>query len=244
MIISVKGLTKCFGSFRAVNNVSFGVAAGQIVGLVGPNGAGKTTIVHILLGLITPDQGDITLFGKQIGKHRSEILQRLNFTSPYVNFPGRLTVMENLLICAKLYNIVGARPAILELLEQFRILPLATRPVSRLSSGEVTRMALCKAFLGRPELLLLDEPTAFMDPFAAQQTRDTLLHLQRRNGTTILFTSHNMREVQQICSDVIVLYQGRIISAGTPVEVTCNILQEDRATAALDEVFSRIAAAP
>jgi ABC-2 type transport system ATP-binding protein len=105
-------------------------------------------------------------------------------------------------------------------------------------------MALCKAFLGRPELLLLDEPTAFMDPFAAQQTRDTLLDLQRRNGTTILLTSHNMREIQQICSDVIVLYKGRIISAGTPVEVTRNILQEDRASAALDEVFSRIAAAP
>jgi ABC-2 type transport system ATP-binding protein len=244
MIISVKGLTKCFGSFRAVDNVSIGVAAGQMVGLVGPNGAGKTTIVHMLLGLITPDQGEINLFGKQIGNHRSEILQRLNFTSPYVNFPGRLTVMENLLICAKLYNIAGARPAILELLEQFRILPLATRPVSRLSSGEVTRMALCKAFLGRPELLLLDEPTAFMDPFAAQQTRDTLLDLQRRNGTTILLTSHNMREIQQICSDVIVLYKGRIISAGTPVEVTRNILQEDRASAALDEVFSRIAAAP
>jgi ABC-2 type transport system ATP-binding protein len=243
MIVSVTGLTKSFGSFRAVDHVSFGIARGQMAGLIGPNGAGKTTIVHTLLGLITADAGEIKLFGKTLTRHDPAIFQRLNFTSPYANFPGRLTVTENLLISARLYNVAKPKRIIAELLEQFHILPLAHRPVAALSSGEVTRMALCKAFLSKPELLLLDEPTAYMDPFAAQQTRETLLGLQQRLGTTILFTSHNMREVQQICDSVIVLFKGRVLSVGSPVEVTRSILREDRDAAALDEVFTHIAAA-
>ncbi len=244
MIVKVGGLCKSFGSFRAVDDVSFTVAQGCVIGLIGPNGAGKTTIVHTMLGLITPDAGEIMLFEKVLAHHREEILRRLNFTSPYVNFPGRLTVLENLLICAGLYGVRKPKQKIIDLLEEFGILALAGQPVSRLSSGEVTRMALCKAFLNSPELLLLDEPTAYMDPFAAQRTRATLLDLQHRLGTTILFTSHNMREVQQICDGVIVLNKGRIICAGSPVEVTRSVLHEDRATAALEEVFLRIAAVP
>jgi len=241
MIIEVRELTKSFGNVKAINNVSFGIARGQMVGLVGPNGAGKTTIVHTLLGLITADSGRISLFGRQLSQHRSEILGRLNFTSPYSSFPGRLTVMENLVICARLYGVRQPRKIIAGLLEQFRIESLADRPVSHLSSGEVTRMALCKAFINSPELLLLDEPTAYMDPYSALQTRATLLDLQRRLGTTIMFTSHNMFEVQQICDHVILLFSGRVLAAGSPIEVTRRILKEERESPALEEVFIRIA---
>lgn len=244
MIVDVEGLTKTFGSHRAVDDVSLTIERGQMIGLVGPNGAGKTTLVHTLLGLITPDSGNIFLFGQNLARARSSILQRVNFCSPYVNFPGRLTVMENLLICGGLYGVRAARRKIVVLLETFGILALADRPVSRLSSGEVTRMALCKAFLSDPELLLLDEPTAYMDPFAAQQTRANLQDMQRRLGVTILLTSHNMRDVQEICDGVIVLQRGRIVAQGSAVEVTRSVLREDRATASLDEVFLRVAAGP
>src|SRR5271168_2034488 len=191
MLVAVECLTKTYRKFTAVDNVSFVVRAGEIVGLVGPNGAGKTTIIHMILGLILPDAGTVRLFGTNLDANREQILQRLNFTSPYMAFPARLTVLENLTVFAKIYNVRDAGTKIIELLERFGVGGLRNKPISRLSSGETTRVALCKAFLNNPELLLLDEPTAYLDIQAAVQVREVLLDLQKTRGTTILYTSHN-----------------------------------------------------
>ncbi len=241
MVVSVAGLTKTFGKFKAVDDVTFALAQGEIVGLVGPNGAGKTTTIHMVLGLISPTSGDIRLFGKRMEKHREEILQRLNFTSPYMAFPTRLTVQQNLTVYAGIYNVPDRASKIDGLLEEFGIAHLRNKPVSRLSSGENTRVGLCKGFLNNPELLLLDEPTAYLDPEAAIHVRETLIRLQHARSTTILYASHNMREIQKMCSRVIFLSHGRVLASGTPMEVTRTILQEDREVPALEEVFSHLA---
>jgi len=225
----------------AVDDVSFSINKGEIVGLVGPNGAGKTTIVHMLLGLISPSSGSLSLFGRKIGQEREHILQRLNFTSPYMAFPSRLTVRENLSVFARIYDVRDPTVKINELLDQFAIRKLENKPVARLSSGEVTRVGLCKAFLNNPELLLLDEPTAYLDPLIALEVREILLDLQQRRGTTVLYTSHNMREVQRMCSRLIFLSHGRVIASGSPIEVTRQILKEHRDAPALEEVFIHIA---
>jgi ABC-2 type transport system ATP-binding protein len=241
MLVTVERLTKTYGSFKAVDNVSFVVQAGEIAGLVGPNGAGKTTIIHIMLGLISPNAGAVRLFGRSLETDREQILQRLNFTTPYMAFPVRLTVLENLRVFAKIYNVRDPVAKISELLERFGIGHLKNKPVSRLSSGEATRVGLCKAFLNDPELLLLDEPTAYLDLQAALQVRGVLLELQRSRGTTIFYTSHNMLEVQRMCNRIIFLNRGTVIATGTPIEVTRKILKENRDAPALDEVFIRIA---
>jgi ABC-2 type transport system ATP-binding protein len=241
MLLAVEHLTKVFGKFKAVDNVSFAVDEGEIVGLVGPNGAGKTTTIHMLLGLISPTSGSISLFGKRFERHREQILERLNFTSPYMALPGRLTVWENLKVFAQIYHVHNPAAKINSLLECFGILHLKNKPVARLSSGESTRVGLCKAFLNDPELLLFDEPTAYLDPQAAMQVRQLLLDLQVRRATTILITSHNMRDVQQMCGRIIFLNRGRVMAIGTPIEVTRQVLNEDRDRPALEEVFIRIA---
>src|SRR4029077_4868835 len=211
-----------------------------IAGLVGPNGAGKTTIIHVVLGLISPNAGAVSLFGTSLDTHREQILQRLNFTSPYMAFPARLTVLENLTVFARIYNVQNPLTKVTELLERFAIGHLKNTPISRLSSGETTRVGLCKAFLNDPELLLLDEPTAYLDLQAALQIREVLLDLQRSYGTTILYTSHNMHEVQRICDRIIFLNHGSVIASGTPIEEPRRILREDREVPALDEVFLRV----
>src|SRR5271154_5842168 len=241
MLVTIERLTKIYGKFTAVDDVSFVVNAREIAGLVGPNGAGKTTIIHMTLGLISPDAGSIHLFGKPLSADREQILQRTNFTSPYMAFPVRLTVLENLRVFAGIYNVRNPTAKIKYLLERFGIERLTKKPISRLSSGEITRVGLCKAFLNDPELLLLDEPTAYLDPQAAIQVREVLLDLQKRRGTTILYTSHNMHEVERMCDRILFLSKGSIIATGTPIEVTRTILNEDRSTPALEEVFIRIA---
>jgi ABC-2 type transport system ATP-binding protein len=240
-LVTVEHLTKTFGKFTAVDDVSFVVRPGEIAGLVGPNGAGKTTIIHMMLGLILPNAGTVRLFEKSLDASREEILQRLNFTSPYMAFPVRLTVLENLTVFAGIYNVRDHATRINDLLERFGIGRLRKKPMSRLSSGEITRVGLCKAFLNNPELLLLDEPTAYLDPQAAMQVREILLDLQKSRGTTILYTSHNMHEVERMCDRILFLSKGSIIASGTPIEVTRSILNEDRNAPALEEVFIRIA---
>jgi ABC-2 type transport system ATP-binding protein len=195
----------------------------------------------MLLGLISPNAGTVRLFGKSLDADREQILQRLNFTSPYMAFPARLTVFENLTVFARIYRTRDPAAKIGEMLERFGIGHLRNKPISRLSSGETTRVGLCKAFLNSPELLLLDEPTAYLDIEVALQVRDVLLDLRRSCRTTILYTSHNMHEVQLMCNRVIFLSRGRVVTTGTPIEVTRKILKEDRDAPALDEVFVRIA---
>ncbi|MBV8358900.1 MAG: ABC transporter ATP-binding protein [Deltaproteobacteria bacterium] len=241
MLVAVEHLTKFFGKFKAVDDVSFCISEGEIVGLVGPNGAGKSTTIHMLLGLISPTYGHISLFGKCFEDHREEILQQLNFTSPYMAMPGRLTVYENLKVFARIYGVRNATAKISELLESFGITQLKYKPVARLSSGESTRVGLCKAFLNDARLLLFDEPTAYLDPQAAMQVREILLELQARSATTILITSHNMRDVQRMCGRIAFLSHGRLVASGTPIEVTRKVLKEDRQAPALDEVFLTIA---
>jgi ABC-2 type transport system ATP-binding protein len=241
MLIEVENLSKTFGDFTAVDNVSFGVERGEIVGMLGPNGAGKTTTIHMILGLITPGAGRISIFGKSMETHREEILQDLNFTSPYVAFPFRLTVLENLKVFARLYHVPRPRERIDELLELFGIVKLRDKAISRLSSGENTRVGLCKAFMNNPRLLLLDEPTAYLDPEIAWQVKNVLLEAQRENGTTILYTSHNMDEVERMCNRIVFLHHGKVVATGTPIEITQAILQEERAEPALEEVFMRLA---
>ncbi len=241
MLVTVERLTKTYGNFKALNDVSFVVKAGEIAGLVGPNGAGKTTIIHIMLGLISANAGTVRLFGSSLHTDREQLLQRLNFTTPYMAFPVRLTVNENLKVFARIYNVRDPAAKIDDLLARFGIAHLKHKPIARLSSGETTRVGLCKAFLNDPELLLLDEPTAYLDLQAALQVRDILLDLQRTRRTTILYTSHNMLEVQRMCNRVIFLSHGSVIASGTPIEVTRKVLNEDRRAPALDEVFLRIA---
>ena len=216
MLVEVENLSKTFGEFRAVDNVSFGIERGEIIGMLGPNGAGKTTTIHMILGLITPTSGRISIFGKSMATHRGEILEQMNFTSPYVAFPWRLTVLENLKVFARIYNLKKPRERIDELLEQFGITKLRDKAVARLSSGENTRVGLCKAFMNDPQLLLLDEPTAYLDPEVAWQVKNALLEAQREKGTTILYTSHNMAEVERLCERVIIMKKGRIEDDDTP----------------------------
>lgn len=244
MVLEVNNLVKKFNNFTAIDDISFEIKEGEILGLLGPNGAGKTTTIHMLLDLITPTSGEIVIFGKPLNKYREEILQRVNFTSPYVNFPGRLTVLENLMVFAKLYNIANPKERITELLQLFGVEHLRNLSNVKLSSGENTRVGLCKALLNRPRLLLLDEPTASLDPESASQTRNILLNAQKKEKTAILYTSHNMAEIEKMCNRIIFLNHGRIIAMGSPIEITRAILREERKEPALEEVFLRVAKEP
>ena len=240
MLVEVENLTKTFGEFHAVDDVSFGIEPGEIIGMLGPNGAGKTTTIHMILGLITATSGRISIFGKSMATERGEILEQMNFTSPYVAFPFRLTVLENLMVFARIYNLRKPRARIDELLERFGITKLRDKAIARLSSGENTRVGLCKAFMNDPRLLLLDEPTAYLDPEIAWQVKNALLDAQREKGTTILYTSHNMDEVERMCKRIIFLHHGKVIATGSPIEITQAILEEEREEPALEEVFLRV----
>jgi ABC-2 type transport system ATP-binding protein len=237
MLLEVVELTKDFGNFRALDAISFTVRAGAIVGLLGPNGAGKSTTVHSLLGFIMPSSGRIRMFGLDPLKHREAALSRVNFISPYVGFPTRLTVFENLFVYAKLYGLRNGRAAIRDLLHLFSIDDLHDKPFSRLSSGEAARVGLCKAFLNEPDFIILDEPLANLDPYAAVQVKQVLLDMQRLRGTTILYTTHNMAQAEELCDRVIFLDRGRIIADGSPIEVTRQLLSQDSDAPALREIF-------
>lgn len=239
MIVEVEHLSKTYDGFTAVNDISFSIRPGEIVGMLGPNGAGKTTTIHMILGLISPSAGEIRIFGRSLKRDREAILEQVNFTSPYVSFPFRLTVMENLRVFATLYAVDKRR--IVEMLRLFGVEHLANKPIARLSSGENTRVGLCKALINEPRLLLLDEPTAYLDPEIAWEVKQILQRIRRERGTTILYTSHNMAEVEQLCDRIIFLHRGRVLAAGSPIEVTQMILKENRKEAALEEVFIRVA---
>jgi ABC-2 type transport system ATP-binding protein len=235
-VIAVSQLTKRFGHVTAVNNLSFTVTPGQIFGLLGPNGAGKTTTIQLLLGLITPTSGHARLFGLDIRTHRRAVLQRVNFSSAYVSLPTNLTVWENLYVFARLYGIRKPQKKIAALLELFEMSPATTMVTGALSSGQLTRLHLCKAFINDPEILFLDEPTASLDPDIAVKVRATLRHMQHERQVTIIYTSHNMREIEQMCDAVLFLARGEVVTQGSPQEVIARAR-----TASLEEVFMTIA---
>jgi ABC-2 type transport system ATP-binding protein len=218
--------------FHAVNDVSFSIDQGEIVGLLGPNGAGKTTIISMLLDILTPTSGNIFYFGKNIKDNRSTILERVSFASAYIKLPAQLTVTENLDVYARLYNIPYhmRTTRITAMLEQFGIGHLRNVMTGPLSAGQMTRLMLAKAFLHEPDIVLLDEPTASLDPDIAHDVRRFIVEQKKKRGIAILITSHNMNEVAQVCDRVLVLKNGSVIAHDTP---TALIKQIDKATVRL-----------
>lgn len=238
-VIQVDNVTKEFDSVVAVSGISFQVRQGAIYALLGGNGAGKTTTLSMLLGLLLPSEGQIRVFGEDMGRHRYRVLERMNFSSPYVDLPQRLTVYENLSVYARLYGVRKRRIRLQRLAEELDIDSFLDRPYKTLSSGQRTRVALAKSLLNEPDLLLLDEPTASLDPDTADRMRGYLQDYQRRSGATLLLASHNMLEVERMCSDVIMMRKGSVVDRGTPKEL---IAQYGRET--LEEVFLDIARQP
>jgi ABC-2 type transport system ATP-binding protein len=239
--LEVSQLTKTYRAFRAVDDVSFTAQEGEIVGLLGPNGAGKSTTILMILGLISPCAGTVRIFGKSLEKHREEILSRTNFCGPAMPFPGRLTVFENLMIFARLYGVRRPAARVGEVLRLFQMESMRDTPVVFLSTGQSTLVGLCKALLNEPRLLLLDEPMAALSPNVADDAKRVLVDFQRQHGTTIIYTSHNMFEAEELCSRVIFLVQGRVYLEGTPLDVTRTVLSSERPKPALREVFLEIA---
>lgn len=213
---AVRDLTKVYGNVTAVDHISFTLKQGATVALLGGNGAGKTTTIAMLLGLVMPSSGDVRVFGADVSRNRGAVAYRLNFQSPYVDLPARLTVKQNLTVYAGLYGIANAAERIAYIAEDLQIEPLLARPTGKLSSGQKTRVGLAKALLNAPDLLLLDEPTASLDPDTADWIRGKLREYAESRGATLLLASHNMAEVERLADRVILLHQGRIIEDETP----------------------------
>ncbi len=234
--IQVDQLVKTFGPVRAVDGIGFAVARGSTTAILGGNGAGKTTTLSMLLGLLLPSSGTIRVLGEDMVRHRYRVLPRLNFSSPYVDLPHRLTVRENLTVYGHLYGIAGLAARIRELTGQLDLGEFLDRASGKLSAGQKARVALAKAMLNRPDLLLLDEPTASLDPDTADWVRGFLTAYQKDSGATILLASHNMGEVERMCYQVLVMKEGRIVDRGAPAA-----LIESYGRSTLEEVFLDIA---
>lgn len=223
IVVSVKNLTKKFGKFTAVENISFEIKEGEIVGLLGPNGAGKTTTISMLLGLTLPTSGEIRILGKDVTKKRSETLSEVNFASAYSQLQGRITVWENLVVFSHLYGITDYKLRINELLERLEITDLRNKQFQDLSAGQKTRVILAKALINYPKLLLLDEPTASLDPDISEKIQNFFLKIREKFQTTILYTSHDMQEVTKMCDRIIFLSKGKIVATDTPFNLTKQI---------------------
>lgn len=215
IVLSARGLTKTFGVFTAVDHTSFDVKEGEVLGILGPNGAGKTTTIFMLLDLIIPTSGDLTIFGMRYRDNREQILQGMNFASAYMDMMPRMTVYENLLVMAHLYQVPKPREVIVHYAKTLEIEELLPSQHKNLSAGQKTRVQLCKAFLNDPKLLLLDEPTASLDPDISASVRRDILAAQKR-GMTVVITSHNMAEVEEICDRVLFVNHGKIVAEDTP----------------------------
>lgn len=235
-VLQVMNLTKRFGEFVAVNDVSFSIKPGEILGLLGPNGAGKTTTMHMLLGLITPTSGAIHMFGLDLAAQREQILQAVNFSSSYISMPLALTVEENLWVVARLYGMSDIARRVDEMVKKLEMEEFRHKVTRKLSSGQMTRLTLAKAFLTEPKILFLDEPTASLDPDIAHKIRSLLKEERRSAGLSILYTSHNMREMEEMSDRIIFLQRGRIVAEGTAQQIVARFGQAD-----LEEVFLKIA---
>jgi ABC-2 type transport system ATP-binding protein len=234
--IRVTGLTKHYGETVAVDDIAFAVPRGATVGLLGGNGAGKSTTIAMLLGLLVPSGGRIEVLGHDMARDRFAPLARMNFSSPYIALPGRLTVRENLTVYAHLYNVKRADRRIAELAEELNLGDLLNRPAGQLSAGQKTRVALAKSLINRPEVLLLDEPTASLDPDTGDLVRGWLERYRADSGCSMLLASHNMAEVERLCGQIFMLRRGRIVDEGSP---NMLLARYDRDT--LEDVFLDIA---
>jgi ABC-2 type transport system ATP-binding protein len=237
--LRVRDLRKNYGKVQAVDGVSFEVGPGEIVGLLGPNGAGKTTIINTILAVLTPSSGSIRIGNIDVSRQRSLALARTNFAAVYATLPGNLTVVQNLRFFGLIYRVRALSHRIEELLRQFTLDALRDTKCGVLSSGELTRVALAKALLNRPRLLLLDEPTASLDPAAARATRSAIRARARDTDCGVLWTSHNMYEVEEVCDRVLFLSHGRILLAGDP-----RALPGEHGARNLEELFIQLASEP
>ncbi|MDH3504538.1 MAG: ABC transporter ATP-binding protein [Nitrospirota bacterium] len=238
-VVEVRSLTKRFQGFTAVDNISFDIKKGEILGLLGPNGAGKTTTIHMLLGLITPTVGSIHMFGLDLAKHREAILQQVNFSSTYISMPFSLTVEENLKVIARLYGLKNIQQRINDIVKKLEMEEIRHKLTRKLSSGQMSRLTLAKALMTEPKVLFLDEPTASLDPDIVNKIKSFLKEYQRSEGLSILYTSHNMREMEEMSDRIIFLQRGKIVAEGTAPEIIQRYGQRD-----LEEVFLKLAREP
>jgi ABC-2 type transport system ATP-binding protein len=215
-ILEVKNLTKVFGEFKAVDSASFALKEGEILGILGPNGAGKTTLIQMLLGVLTPTNGDIFYFDKNLKDYRGEIMEKVNFSSSYTNLPNNLKVKEVIGYTSFFYSDINRKENIEKVKSIFRMGGVWENKISDLSSGQLTRVNLARAFINFPRVLLLDEPTASLDPEIAKYTRDFLLEEKNKFKVSIILTSHNMAEVNEVCDRVIFINNGKIVANNTP----------------------------
>jgi ABC-2 type transport system ATP-binding protein len=234
--IDVAHLVKIYKNTRAVDDISFSIARGSITGLLGGNGAGKTTTIAMIMGLVLPTSGRIAVLGHPMPSESAHVLGRMNFESPYVDMPGRLTVRQNLTNIGRLYSVTHLKARIEKLAAQLDLGDFIDRPNGKLSAGQKTRVALAKALINRPELLLLDEPTASLDPDTADWIRQHLEAYRKENAATILLASHNMLEVERLCDRVIIMKRGRIEDDDSPQQIMARY---NRAT--MEEVFLDVA---
>lgn len=238
-VLSVSELSKNYGATVAVDRISFAVGRGEIVGLLGPNGAGKTTTINMILGVLEPTAGSIVIEGVDLNKHRSRALGCTNFAAVYAPVPGNLTVYQNLRIFGMIYGVKDLAQRIEELLEQFDLRRFRNVKSGVLSSGEQTRVSLAKAMLNRPRLLLLDEPTASLDPSVAEEVRDQIREFAAKGHGGVLWTSHNMYEVEEVCRRVLFLSKGKILLEGDP-----RTLPREHGKKTLEELFIALAREP
>jgi len=235
--IEIKNLNKHYNNIEAVKNINFTINKGSIVGLLGPNGCGKTTTIGMMLGLIKPSSGTVFINGQNIEseKNRTKILEKMNFISPYVELPKKLTVEENLKVYGKMYGAKNLKDKISDLMKQLNLSEFKTRKTGELSSGQKNRVSLAKALINDPEILLLDEPTASLDPDVGDYIRTYIESFASKKGATILLASHNMNEVERLCNEVMMMKNGEIIDKGT-----CNDLIKKHGRKNLEETFLKI----
>ena len=237
MFIEIKKLTKTYNNYKAVNNISFEIEKNKTVGLLGPNGCGKTTTIGMMLGLVSPSAGEILIENKEIKYFkRDEILKRFNFASPYVELPKKLTVKQNLEIYGRLYGIKNLKERINDISRDLDIKSFFERKTGELSSGQKNRVSLAKSLINNPEILLLDEPTASLDPDIGDFIRSYIQEYKLKNKVTILLASHNMSEVERLCDSVIMMRKGKIIDKGT-----CKQLIDNHGRNNLEETFLKLA---
>jgi len=237
MTIEIKNLNKQYNDILAVKNINFKINKGSIVGLLGPNGCGKTTTIGMILGLIKPTSGNVFINGLDIENenNRTKILEKVNFISPYVELPKKLTVQENLNVYGKMYGVSNLQKKISNLMEQLNLLDFKERKTGELSSGQKNRVSLAKALINEPEILLLDEPTASLDPDVGDYIRTYIENFASNKKTTILLASHNMNEVERLCNEVMMMKNGKIIDKGT-----CESLISKHGRKNLEETFLKI----
>jgi ABC-2 type transport system ATP-binding protein len=239
LVLTISGLTKEYGSIKAIDGISFSVPSGKIIGLLGPNGAGKTTTINMVLGILEPTQGFIEIFGKNLKEHRSAISKDINFVAVYAHMPANLTVRQNLHIFGLLYEVKNLKERIESLLHEFDLEGFADTKAGLLSSGESSRLNLAKALINHPRLLLLDEPTASLDPSMSQLIRFRIKEYAEKTKAAILWTSHNMQEIEDVCDQVLFLSHGRILLSGNP-----KTLPSDHGKRDLEELFITVAREP